>query len=259
VKGTLRNVLGTLGDAFLINAGHDPIFAPQRQMERTGDALYGFTDNPAAAIERLTQVNPQAALALDEYIRGHELDMAKQDAIEGKNQEAVRTADRAALGEFQDRASRLLGAAGDDPAQLQEAMRLIDKWATAYGVNPGDLGLDQMLTPAQARLFAGSDMRVVQQLQRGEAARRADTAEFNAQTSRMNAERPRPARAQSPLEYYQELSRIPEGDRTQEQKAFMRQYTEGKGGSRSSSGRRSVNPDSGSTTSRTSGWSVTRN
>lgn len=52
-KGTLRDVLGTLGDAFLTQSGNQQIYAPQRERERRSDAMAGFTDDPRAAVERL--------------------------------------------------------------------------------------------------------------------------------------------------------------------------------------------------------------
>jgi hypothetical protein len=58
VKGTLRDVLGTLGDAFLIQSGNSPMYAPRRREERIADAMFGYTDSFEAgmgAVERLAQ------------------------------------------------------------------------------------------------------------------------------------------------------------------------------------------------------------
>lgn len=52
-KGTLRDILGTIGDAFLVQSGNKAMYAPHRQQEKMSDALAGFSDNPLAAIERL--------------------------------------------------------------------------------------------------------------------------------------------------------------------------------------------------------------
>lgn len=56
MKGTLRDVLGTLGDAFLVQGGKNPIYRPQRQQERLSDAAAGFTQDPLGAAERLSAV-----------------------------------------------------------------------------------------------------------------------------------------------------------------------------------------------------------
>lgn len=61
-KGTLRNVLGTLGDAFLIQAGHQPIHGPQADREREGQAMAGFQDDPAAAANRMALTGSPGAV-----------------------------------------------------------------------------------------------------------------------------------------------------------------------------------------------------
>lgn len=63
-RGTLRDVLGTIGDAFLLQSGNQRIYAPRREQEKQSDALVGFTQNPMGAIERLANVNPQLAATL---------------------------------------------------------------------------------------------------------------------------------------------------------------------------------------------------
>jgi hypothetical protein len=62
VKGTLRDVLGLLGDSLLIGSGNKAIYQPQRALERKADALVGFTDNPDAAAERLAAQDPSAGM-----------------------------------------------------------------------------------------------------------------------------------------------------------------------------------------------------
>ena len=51
--GTLRNVLGALGDAFLIHAGHAPMYEQRMQNKEIGQAMAGYANNPQAAIERV--------------------------------------------------------------------------------------------------------------------------------------------------------------------------------------------------------------
>lgn len=64
-RGTLRDILGTLGDAFLVQSGNKAVYAPHRQAERESDQLAGFTQDPLAAIERLASGgNAPAAMDL---------------------------------------------------------------------------------------------------------------------------------------------------------------------------------------------------
>lgn len=58
-KSTLRDVLGLLGDSFLIQEGNKPVYAPSIDARRQAEAMAGFTNNPAGAAERL------AGLGLD--------------------------------------------------------------------------------------------------------------------------------------------------------------------------------------------------
>lgn len=64
IKGTARDILGTIGDALLLQAGRQPIYAPQRQQEREAMALQDFTKNPSDAIQALSRVNPKMAVEL---------------------------------------------------------------------------------------------------------------------------------------------------------------------------------------------------
>lgn len=77
IKGTMRDILGTLGDAFLTQSGNNPLYRQQRQVEKEGDAMLGFADNPLAAVERLAAVNPSAARELQDGVARQE--MMKED------------------------------------------------------------------------------------------------------------------------------------------------------------------------------------
>lgn len=71
--GTLRKILGTLGDAFLVQGGGKAMYAPKVQQEKESDALVGFAQNPSAAIGRLAAVNPDAAVKLQNQVVNQEL------------------------------------------------------------------------------------------------------------------------------------------------------------------------------------------
>lgn len=80
IRGTLRDVLGTLGDAFLVQSGNAPAYRQQRQREEVGDAMYGFSQNPLQAIERLTAMGyPEQAAALQQQVQAQAI--AEQRAI----------------------------------------------------------------------------------------------------------------------------------------------------------------------------------
>lgn len=60
--GTLRNLLGTLGDAFLIQSGHEPAYAAQRYRQQIAQASAGFTQNPEAAVDRIAATGAPGAM-----------------------------------------------------------------------------------------------------------------------------------------------------------------------------------------------------
>lgn len=61
LHGGLRNILGTLGDAFLVQQGAHPVYAPRLQQEREANAMQHLQDNPMAAVQALSLANPEAA------------------------------------------------------------------------------------------------------------------------------------------------------------------------------------------------------
>jgi len=79
VKGTLRDIIGTLGDAFLVQSGNKAVYAPQREKEKLASALYDFTENPTEALERVAAIDPNAALELYQAVAIKQL---RQDALD---------------------------------------------------------------------------------------------------------------------------------------------------------------------------------
>lgn len=61
VHGTFRDVLGTLGDAMLMQAGRNPIYDPQRDQEKIGDAFKQYGFGTPEAMQAVAAVNPALA------------------------------------------------------------------------------------------------------------------------------------------------------------------------------------------------------
>jgi hypothetical protein len=84
IKGTFRDILGTLGDAFLMQQGIDPMYRGERKQEEMGDAFQGFEDNPMAAIKRIGGVDAGVGQKyynsyLDSQDRGKTLEQKRAD------------------------------------------------------------------------------------------------------------------------------------------------------------------------------------
>jgi hypothetical protein len=52
-RQVLRNLLGTLGDAFLVQSGHQPAYAQQKYNQQISDASAGFENDPGGAASRI--------------------------------------------------------------------------------------------------------------------------------------------------------------------------------------------------------------
>lgn len=71
--GTLRSMLGTLGDAFLISSGHQPIHRQQDQANQLAEAAAGFDQDPAAAAGRIAATGVPGSLDVADKIQQQNL------------------------------------------------------------------------------------------------------------------------------------------------------------------------------------------
>lgn len=158
IKGTLRDVLGAVGDHYLINKGAKPIYAPKREQELLSDALAGFTQNPQAAIERAAGVNPEAAYKLFETVGEQRAKGATQQGLSDDRTYKRRQ-------DFGNYAARLLSGA-KTPEQQAYVMEVLGRRARESGIDLADiLGQEGPLDEAQRTAFATGDMTVNQQQQ----------------------------------------------------------------------------------------------
>jgi len=129
-KGTLRDILGMVGDAFLVNSGNKAVYAPQRQQEKIADALAGFTQgDPRAAIERLAALPGGAEFAeklYDNTVQNQARQTTAQSGV-AKNK-----------GEMFKEGSRLYGQAAGaiarNPKLAERMAPLLQKIKEEYGL-----------------------------------------------------------------------------------------------------------------------------
>lgn len=171
VKGTLRDILGTVGDAFLAQGGRDAVYRPQRQQERQADAVYGFSENPLQAIERLAAAGfPEEAQQLlqqtqeQEYRQGV---LGNQQANAERQQQntdsLVNGRSFDILQDLTNYSARLLNSTIQNPELFETAINQIERQAARQGLSLEDLGLSRAMTDAQIRMYASGDMTVNQQ------------------------------------------------------------------------------------------------
>lgn len=97
--GTLRNVLGALGDAFLVQSGHDPIYRPRMEQQAIGQAMAGFDindpDKANAAIQRVAATGAPGAQQMVEKMQA-----AQAQAAYRKSQMELHQDQLAQTGEY---------------------------------------------------------------------------------------------------------------------------------------------------------------
>lgn len=156
IKGTLRDILGGLGDALLVGNGGEAMYAPKRHQEQLSDARVGYgmgdPDQDLAALQRIAQVDPKVA---QEMYEKHQVMEANRQKIEMEGRESQDK--RVKNG--RDYAARLLNRA--KPNELPYVLDLIKK---TTGLSPEDLGLGEDMTPEQMARYSSGDMTVNQQV-----------------------------------------------------------------------------------------------
>ena len=243
IKGKFRDVLGLLGDAFLVQSGNKASYQPRREQERQSDIFAGgyqnndeenFMNNPLMVIQKMAEAGygEQATELYKQHV-ANQNDKAKIQATQGRNQALNRasnlTGDKNAIGNV----SRLLSNIRDDDDYQSRKDGIIQYLMT------NDDGSGSLARLAKDLPDQFDDSIRNWGLEQYQAQRLEDydvglgISQQNANTA---ARRPPPQqRSQSTLEYFQEISRIPPSKRTPEQNAYIKKYTN-TGGSRTRTG-----------------------
>ncbi len=192
VRGTLRDVLGMLGDSFLLGTGRKSIYSPQRDEEKRGDALSGFTQDPMAAIERLTQAggSEMAQKMFNDFI-DNQTKAASAQSLIGNRDTQARTRDDANLSTFQNQAGRVWAGTQDKAVARQRILSM----AKARGINLGQLGLSDNPTDEELGTLAAGDMTVNQQQNLPVAQQNANSREYSAHKASAPRATPNPTSA----------------------------------------------------------------
>jgi len=196
LKGTLRDVLGLLGDSLLVGSGKGSVYDKARQRELEGDAVAGFTRDPGAAAERATGVNTQLAkelqtLAVNEQLKRAQLqsaEAARQSLIDQRRAETLEKAGKTVAKIF---ASPVAKTRPDLAiAQAREIAR-------QTGIPLEDLGIKENMTPEEMDLYSYRGIDVSQTRNLPMKERQLDISQQNADANTTRANRPPAGRAPS--------------------------------------------------------------
>lgn len=224
VRGGLRDLLGTLGDALVTANGGEATYAPRRERERLADAMVGYTNSPEAAmaaVERVTQIDPVAGRELLDQLRNDELRRAQidntrygTDVRQANNQATQANKLRQAIANVLSTPGAFANGLIDAPAY-----QVIAGMAGSMGLTPEDFGITDLMTEEAGRNFAGSnytpqarragDQRDTQlEINQGQLS----VSQQNANSNAIRANRappPRTPRAETSDERYIRLGDIP--------------------------------------------------
>jgi hypothetical protein len=195
-KGTLRDVLGTLGDAFLIQSGNNPIYTPRRQQEKISDAYSGFTGasgadpaevqrNQQAALERLAATPGGAELAQKAYAQMQD-NQTRQTVAQGVAAQKGDALYLNKINKLSTLASNTL-AGTKTPEETAAAVKRLRGLAGALGVKPEDLGITEDMTPEDIRAIALGNQTPYQQQSIPINQQNADSRSAMVGVSRQNA------------------------------------------------------------------------
>lgn len=228
VKGTLRDILGILGDSFLVQSGNDPMYGPRREQEMLSDAMTGYTAQPLEAIERVARINPNAAMELAERY-GVDLNnqMAHRRGMIGHQLDAEKeAADRYKTG--MTLFGQLYGSINDDRT-LQAMTPAMNRIKEIFGLGD-EFQVGDKYDPELARAYAEGSMPTSRQVTARQADRRLDQGDRRLDQGDRRV-------AQGDARVQQGAARVQQGDRrtTVAEQREARQAGEGGRGSRASS------------------------
>lgn len=239
VKGTLRNILGLLGDSYLMANGRDPYYSNIRRQELASDQLAGryqdnegenFINNPLLAIQRLAEVGygDQAQSLYKDYTQNEATKAAQAQAAaqlarqNARDDQLAKQGNITAQKNFIEGVLTKLYAGVSDEASLSAA----NQWA---GSKLGALGLEGYRLPgtlSEAKRF-GINPYQQQRLEDFDEGLGISQQNANANSQRAATARPR---ADSKAEVIERIGNIPENKRTPGQKAAFEAATRGPSG-----------------------------
>jgi hypothetical protein len=153
-NGNLRNIIGALGDAFLVQSGNDPTYGPRKERERMGAAMAGYnpedSNSVQAAIQRVAATGaPDAMDTAQEMQREY-----NNTQLRRQGQEQTAAYRQGMLDDkARSRIPQLIGYAGQlantatTPEQYARIYAQIE--AMAKGIDPDFTAADLQLLPPE--------------------------------------------------------------------------------------------------------------
>lgn len=237
-RGTLRDILGVLGDAFLVQSGNNPMYAPTRRREQISDAQAGWTVDPVAAAERVGYYDPAMGQEILTEAQNTELRRAQQESLQASRQSL---SDDRSFKQYE-RARAQIGSLFNTPGAVvdgqisPQAVALAERIANSAGMSLEEFMINEGMSEEDVRNYAMSVIDPYKQerledydtgLAQGQ--QNADSRRISAEASRTRANRPPASRAApqpTRASMLAEIMRIPASQRTREQQDFLVRETQ---------------------------------
>lgn len=191
VRGTLRDVLGLLGDS-LIKGPATP-YQTKRQQERVSDSLVGFADNPQEflkAINRVADTDPEFAAKLFQVGATQQSNQANRESMDAARKSQIEDRDYKRKQDFGNWAGQVLAYAPDKV----KAMQSVATRAAALGFDLAELGIG---ADAAEDLGRGAT-KMNTQVEGPRKDRQLDISQQNADANTTRANRPPSNRTPQP-------------------------------------------------------------
>lgn len=193
-KGTLRDILGLVGDAFLVQSGNKPLYRTKREQEDIGDAMAGFTQDYQGAAERTSGLDPELAYKLNDQGLTDQQKREALASIDANRQSMMQDRQWTNIDQARERLSRLFNLPGaqKNPAMAMRQAQLI---ARSAGTTLENLGVTPDMTPEEMAMYGSSGMTPYQQEQLPIAQQNADSRRISATRPRAASRPPQPTAA----------------------------------------------------------------
>jgi len=226
VKGTLRDILGVLGDAFLIQSGNAPIYGPTRREERISDAMAGGELNPAAARARVGYYSPQMEQQMLEQYENQQFREEQQRSLAEARESQIQARELAGFHQTRESIARLLNnpnAYGPVGNLTPRAEAIATQLAQGANRSLEDFGVTPGMDRTRGSLLASTGATVNQQNMLPIAERNVAAREVSAQAADRNSRRPRSGgrqRAETSDERFTRIADTPANRRSQGDKEW---------------------------------------
>lgn len=190
-RGTLRDILGLLGDSWSVANGRDPRYRQRRDLELQQDAMAQFPTNPLAAIRQMgATASPEMANTMYNNYQEAEARRANNDSLEASRSAQAAYRQGQLANQYASAAARMLASA-PTAEMRQRALTAVQQRLRAQNMELEDIGLTEGADDNMLTSYARGDMSSYQHGNLEVAQKNARSNQTRAEAAVTSANRPR--------------------------------------------------------------------